>query len=697
MATFDAIFWINAEHPSSMANGFSDIVINLGLAPEESADARDRVVSRELVKGWLAKPVKSYSTGPMTAGQEAKWLIVFDNVEDPHVLMEYWPSEAKHGSILITTRDARAVKMGAYPITKGILLPPLQIDDAAQLLLDLTRRTDDVSEKEISISLARKLDGYPLAIVHMAGIAVSQDLGFADILALYDEESTHDNLFGQNAAPTHLIRTSYEHTLATVFRLETLQYSMGLLQIMALLDPLRIPEEVLKAGIGKGLLSNYPDSARDYMRAKTELTCHSLARFEDSAFSVHRMVQDNARAKLLSSPKLVSGVFNAAIEVLHLVWPFSEQGVRNSIVAWQKCAIYVPHVERVQEHLSRAGKIVQDAVKLNIAYAELLLEMGWYFMERGFIEDAMHYFKSSEANVSSIIAGDTLSEHDKSARRAEMLLAEAHISIGGVAMENNNADTALYHCTIYKDLLEQEVQITGQIDDQRLIVSYYDLGLSHIMKGNYEDATMWLQRGIQEAERLKDPDKVKEARSLALINTGMTLYLMAEPEEAEKTLFLALLEREELHGVNDRESMKTGRILHLLGNTRQMLGDPQASLTYHQRALLHFQETTGDSHHRTGNSCYKVARHFSAMCLHADALPLLEQASKIFRSRKGYRGELGRVLLLRSEVYAALCQPANASKDRREAERLGRELRGIGCHDPLDHSTFDPWVHVWGR
>ena len=75
------------------------------------------------------------------------------------------------------------------------------------------------------------------------------------------------------------------------------------------------------------------------------------------------------------------------------------------------------------------------------------------------------------------------------------------------------------------------------------------------MRGDYDDATKYFNLALGEAERLSESRQIKFARSLALINLGMTYWLVDRQEEASELLKTALREREELLGPNDRQSM----------------------------------------------------------------------------------------------------------------------------------------------
>ncbi|KAK4456215.1 hypothetical protein QBC34DRAFT_389279 [Podospora aff. communis PSN243] len=55
----------------------------------------------------------------------------------------------------------------------------------------------------------------------------------------------------------------YRHTLASVWALEKLEHSAGLLDVMAFLDPAGIPEEFLREAVKTAQLVDYPKSHLD--------------------------------------------------------------------------------------------------------------------------------------------------------------------------------------------------------------------------------------------------------------------------------------------------------------------------------------------------------------------------------------------------------------------------------------------------
>ena len=182
-----------------------------------------------------------------------------------------------------------------------------------------------------------------------------------------------------------------------------------------------------------------------------------------------------------------------------------------------------------------------------------------YFQERGYTSEALDCYQIAQTNADCIIGlhqgQATAAAPDTDQDETKALLAETHNNIAGSATEYNDADTALHHFKIYNKMLKDEHDKKPDVADSRLTSSFFNLGMTFTMKGDYDEAISYFKQALAEAERLSDPKKIKFARSLALINLGLTNWLMGCQEDALGFLTSALNEREELLGPNDRQSM----------------------------------------------------------------------------------------------------------------------------------------------
>lgn len=88
LVSYDAVFWLHADETAKLYDGFTKISIELGL--EDASQAKDQFISRDLVKRWLANPVKQVSESSEEL-QEASWLMILDNADDPETISDFWP------------------------------------------------------------------------------------------------------------------------------------------------------------------------------------------------------------------------------------------------------------------------------------------------------------------------------------------------------------------------------------------------------------------------------------------------------------------------------------------------------------------------------------------------------------------------------------------------------------------------------
>ncbi|RSL62727.1 hypothetical protein CEP53_004673 [Fusarium sp. AF-6] len=128
---FEAIFWLGADDSKILASSFANLAVQLGLEDEDSVDV---TASRDIVMGWLSRPLRQTSK-PDEPGNFVNWLLIFDNVDNLDVLDDYWPKLGR-GSVLITSRDPNA-KQNMY-IHEGLHLPPLTNTETEVLMQKLT-------------------------------------------------------------------------------------------------------------------------------------------------------------------------------------------------------------------------------------------------------------------------------------------------------------------------------------------------------------------------------------------------------------------------------------------------------------------------------------------------------------------------------------------------------------------------------
>ena len=163
---YDATFWVLAETEASLRTGLAGLAAVLHL-PE--ATAREQDVQVEAVKRWLT--------------ENARWLLVLDNVEDSRMVAGILPS-GHAGHVLVTSRHEaqvaltakRTIEVGVFKPEEGQAFLAKRIDRGA-LPAEESAAADDIVKTLGGLALALEQAG---AYVRETGISLA---AYADVLA----------------------------------------------------------------------------------------------------------------------------------------------------------------------------------------------------------------------------------------------------------------------------------------------------------------------------------------------------------------------------------------------------------------------------------------------------------------------------------------------------------------------------------
>ncbi|KAG8667971.1 hypothetical protein FPOAC1_012813 [Fusarium poae] len=347
-------FWLKADDSKVLASDFANIAVRLGLEDDISLDI---TASRDIVMGWLAKPLRD-STQPDDSGNYVKWLLIFDNVDNLDVLADFWPnlgSEHTH--------------------SPWVTPPPLTNAETENLLQKLTNVTADGIQQEALAKIAQELDGLPLVV---------NQIWIDSVTSTFLYSVTSDTLgFGPASSPTK-----------------------ALLEIICLLDPDDIPEDVLIDNDHQVELPGYPTDMESYYSARSELLSSSLVnQMNNNKLSLHRLVQD--ATKTMMGPERLAQAFQSASKLLVSAWPF----------------------QSIKEHHSTDGLQAMLPGDINLALdlsiARLFNDTGWYMFERGLQEQTKPFCELALEIAKSI--------KNKDSAEAAECIREIH-SVLGIAL-----------------------------------------------------------------------------------------------------------------------------------------------------------------------------------------------------------------------------------------------------------------------
>ena len=184
--SYDAILWVYGETPAAIEQSFTDLAVRLqlpGSAPGNHTENKIQVLT------WLQQTSKlpiGFSLLPeLTTAIACRWLLIFDNVEDSNLLLNYWPV-VNRGHALITTRNH---SLAFEPADIGLEVLAFEPDDGSKLLLRLLSLdiTNDLNAREAksALELAEKLSGHALAISQMAGLIHQRSWSIEQFVPIY--------------------------------------------------------------------------------------------------------------------------------------------------------------------------------------------------------------------------------------------------------------------------------------------------------------------------------------------------------------------------------------------------------------------------------------------------------------------------------------------------------------------------------
>lgn len=361
-----------ADTKQKLDGSFLEIAQTLELA--SGSDTADPVRVRESVKEWLSNPVASFRENASRPSNKslASWLLVFDNADDLDILRDYWPKKCT-GSVLVTSRESMTNER-AYSGGTCITLSPMALEEAGQLLLQLTGQPNNAKNMQLSQQISEILGGLPLAISQMAAIIRRKHLSLGEFLEYYGEDAG-------KLQSMHVPGLTHPQTVASVWAFEGLNPpALVLLKVISLLDADRVQEELLMKGSKSCGLKEYPESKSDYFDAREELIKSSLLskhkEQETTFLRIHRLVQDVVRRRMATDE--LRSILNGTARLLLAVWPsLTNESLQDlSSTARRNIATrYFPHLAYFRKLFE---KIIRDRDLLpSTDVAKLFNEASW--------------------------------------------------------------------------------------------------------------------------------------------------------------------------------------------------------------------------------------------------------------------------------------------------------------------------------
>ena len=327
---YDSIIWLRADTEQTLTADLDQITQRLNLPPAKLEQNRANLIR------WLT--------------DHRKWLLVFDNADDPRRITSYLPPQGT-GHILITSR---ATNFQDIPNARTIPIDKMTQPEAQAFLLRRTNLKRTNANKAAAGKLAADLDYLPLALEQAAAYVFALKITFEEYLDQY--ESIGTKIFEDKRARP---RTGYDKSIHNTWSMNFAQVekespaSADLLNLSAFLHPDSIPFFLIIEStehLGPKIAAAFEQNPKNPKLTLAELI-EPLTRFslitrhkDKDAFSIHRLLQQVIRDTL--NEKDAACFLIRDLDALYNAYPRADE-----VANWPLCARLTPHTLSVFDSL----------------------------------------------------------------------------------------------------------------------------------------------------------------------------------------------------------------------------------------------------------------------------------------------------------------------------------------------------------
>jgi tetratricopeptide (TPR) repeat protein len=534
--SYDLVWWISCEQPTLIGNQFTLLAEALGCAlPGTGVEVTRRAVRARL-------------------HAMSRWLLVFDNAEDPEDLSPWLPGGTGH--VLITSRASGWAEI-AVPVEVGVL-------DRAESVAILHDRLPSIADGDAD-RVASAVGDLALAVAQAAGYMTGTGMPAREYVALLEHRAAEVMGAGRPA--------TYPRPLAAVTQLA--------LERLRTEHPAAAEVAVLCA-----FLAPEPVPARWFTSTPAVLPA-SLARKAADPLSWHQVLAAAARSGLI---RLADGEMQMHRLTKAIIC--SQLSARQAAAARSRAAQFIAashsHMDRIKSQdpgvWPEWTRLLPHLLTLDPGKADspqlrgLAVNAAWYLVKRGDARAGYDLAQHLNRDLRKVAGPD-----DPNTLFAQYILARV------LFMEGRYQEA----CDLEEDTLARQRRVLGE-DNPATIYTADAHALTLLDLGNKEAALELLEDVRSRARRVLGNDD--PAANGVTNNLACVLLDLGQADAARR------LHEEALRGfraaLGDEHPETIGCAMRLAIDMRE-LGQADAARRLHEDALTRFRRILGDGHPNT--------------------------------------------------------------------------------------------------